>query len=706
MTKRHALAVAIGLITSSTAVIATAEHGEVPEVKVQAEREGLSLQYNQDTGPLQGADSAELLNRLPGAAVNSNGPLSGIAQYRGTYGDRVSVHIDGAHFVGGGPNAMDTPLSYAPGTLLKELSLTRGIAPVSITQESFGGHMHASLQRGEFGQGDQFKSGAQLDSRYSSHNQGSSTSALYYTSNQHHKLGASVSYDHGNDAKFVDSDKVKNSFYERDRFDLFYGFQSNNTGFNLNLAKNNTGDSGTAALPMDITSIDTDLVSADFYTQIGDSRLFVTLSYNDVDHTMDNFSHRTAPTMMMGSMPMAMPMNRLNTADGRNLSYKIQLNTPLANGELRLGLDSSNSEHNALITDPTNAMFSVENFNNSQRRILGGFVEWQLQSGQWLLETGVRHNRVSSDSDVVAFTGMMGMMGSNASQLADAFNDADRSRSDNNLDLVAKLAYQLDRHTTLSMGLAQKNRAPSYQERYLWLPLQATGGLADGRNYIGNLALDSEKAHELNLGIDWQTADTYFSVQAFYRDVDDYIQGTAVTDMSLAMAANMVSNMMPGNQDALQFNNVEAKLYGADMAYGKRLSDHWRLDGNLSYVRGKRKDVADDLYRIAPLNHRVTLTYSADNYQLSLESELFAQQNHVAEVNGEIRSDGYGLIHLRGQWQINPSLKLLAGINNLFDKAHANHLAGINRVADSDIAQGDRINGSGRSLVAGFNYRW
>jgi len=708
MTKRHALAAAIGLITSSTALLSVAENGEVPEVKVQAEREGLNLQYSQDTASLQGADSAELLNRLPGAAVNSNGPLSGIAQYRGAYGDRVSVHINGAHFVGGGPNAMDTPLSYAPGTLLKELSVTRGIAPVSVAQESIGGHMQASLQRGEFGQGDEFKTRGQLHSRLSSHNQGTSSSALFYSSNQHHKLGASISYDHGDDAKFTDSDKVKNSFYERDRFDLFYGFQSDDSGFNLNLARNNTGDTGTAALPMDIRSIDTDLINTDFYTQLGETKLSVKLSYNDVDHTMDNFTHRTAPSMvmMMGGMPMSMPMNRLNTADGSNLSYKIQLQTPLTNGELRLGFDSSDSEHNALITDPTNAMFFVENFNNSQRQVLGSFVEWQLETGQWLLETGVRYNRIRSDSDAVNFAGMMGMMGSNATQLANAFNNADRSRNDGNLDLVAMLAYQFDRHTTLNLGLAQKSQAPSYQERYLWLPLQATGGLADGRNYIGNLNLDSEEAHELTLGVDWQAAAVYLSLQTFYRDVDNYIQGTAVSDMSLTMAANMVSNMMPGNRDALQFNNVGAKLYGADMAYGKQLADHWRLDGNISYVRGKRTDVSDNLYRIAPLNHRLTLTYSADSYQLSLESELFAGQNHVADFNGESESGGYGLVNLRGQWQFSPALKLSAGINNLFDKAHANHLAGFNRIANSDIARDERINGAGRSLVAGINYLW
>src|SRR5690606_16096713 len=40
-------------------------------------------------------DTAELRRELPGANLNANGVLSGIAQYRGLYGDRVTVTLDG-----------------------------------------------------------------------------------------------------------------------------------------------------------------------------------------------------------------------------------------------------------------------------------------------------------------------------------------------------------------------------------------------------------------------------------------------------------------------------------------------------------------------------------------------------------------------------------------------------------------------------------
>ena len=53
-------------------------------------------------------DTATVLKDIPGANVNANGPVTGIAQYRGMYGDRISVVVDHLGIVSGGPNATIT----------------------------------------------------------------------------------------------------------------------------------------------------------------------------------------------------------------------------------------------------------------------------------------------------------------------------------------------------------------------------------------------------------------------------------------------------------------------------------------------------------------------------------------------------------------------------------------------------------------------
>ena len=77
-------------------------------------------------------DTATVLKDIPGANVNSNGALTGIAQYRGMYGDRISIVIDHLGVVSGGPNAMDAPLSYVSPMVTEILTVERGIAGAEV----------------------------------------------------------------------------------------------------------------------------------------------------------------------------------------------------------------------------------------------------------------------------------------------------------------------------------------------------------------------------------------------------------------------------------------------------------------------------------------------------------------------------------------------------------------------------------------------
>ena len=60
-----------------------------------------------------------------------------------------------------------------------------------------------------------------------------------------------------------------------------------------------------------------------------------------------------------------------------------------------------------------------------------------------------------------------------------------------------------------------------------------------------------------------------------------------------------MGNMMSGNgQDALQFSNIDAKIYGADIVWQATLTNDLVLSGNAAAIRGERTDEDDKLYRI------------------------------------------------------------------------------------------------------------
>jgi len=641
-------------------------------------------------------DTASLLTKVPGANINKNGAITGIAQYRGLYGDRVSINIDHAPSLTGGPNAMDTPLSYTPPMLLKSLEVHRGIAPVSVAQESLGGHMTANLDRGNFSTGNEAEFSGGIFSRFNSTSDGFSNALKSVVANKNHKVSILASHDEGDETRFDSNDEIGGTQYRRSRYDISYGWQNDSTVVEVFAGKLDTRDTGTPALPMDIGHIDSDMVGINLTKTFDDIVVSGNLSYNHVDHGMDNFSQRTAP------MPA---MFRQNKATAHNTAWSLQAKFPMAIGSsegfLTVGTDGNETVHDSTITNPNNAMFEVKNFEEVERDSYGVFSEWEGNIGNWKVETGIRYTRVSMDSGDVSASGMMGMMGVNAGILAANFNNGDLEEDYHNVDLVLNVSRELNANTTLNLGLGRKNRAPSYQERYLWLPLPSAGGLADGRSYTGNLDIDKETAYEVTVGIDWISQNAWANPQVFYRYIDDYIQGVPSTNM----VANMVSTMMSGNS-ALMFDNIDAEMYGADLGYGYKLSDHFSIEGTLSYVRGERDDEDDNLYRVAPLNNRLALVYVGHETELKIESVLYAKQSKVSSFNDEEKTSGYGIINLLGNHKINQQLTVSAGVENLFDHKYQDHLAGYNRNSDSDVAVGDRLPGAGRNLYVSFAYNW
>jgi len=230
--------------------------------------------------------------------------------------------------------------------------------------------------------------------------------------------------------------------------------------------------------------------------------------------------------------------------------------------------------------------------------------------------------------------------------------------------------------------------------------MESTGGLADGNTYIGDVELDAELSHEVNLGFDLTAGVFDVSPRVFYRNVDDFIQGVAVIG---GTAFELNAMPLPG-RELLQFSNVDAKFYGFDMNWAYRFDSEWSLRGVLNYVRGKRRDVSDDLYRIAPANTLYALDYDAEKWGVSVENHLFAKQDEVSAENNELRTGGYGTINISGYVLLTDAVTLTAGIENLLDKKYQDHLTGYNRAVNADIALDERLPGKGRSLYA--QARW
>lgn len=633
-------------------------------------------------------DAADVLRRLPGADRNANGRLSNIAQYRGMFGDRVAVTIDDLGVVSGGPNAMDAPLSYVSPMITETLTVERGVSSVASAHDAIGGHVGAKLARGAFGQDQGFGLSGMAGVRYADNGNTSTTAARASLANDSHRFSLLGQFDRGDDLS-TPAGRITPSELSRDRYDVSYGYQGERTTFLVYAGELRTRDTGTPALAMDIDYIDTSLYGAKLSRDVAaNATVSARIGYNDVLHGMNNFSLRPPPDSPM--------RYRENTTAGSGINYAVDAEFGFGDYALVTGVDGRTAAHDARITNPNNAMFFITAFNDVERDVLSGFAALRHSADATNWEIGLRYTNVSANAGNVGAGGMMGMMGSNAGALADAFNAADRDLEFNNVDAVVKYARQVTGNVTINVDAGTKTRAPSYQELYLWLPLAATGGLADGRNYVGNLGLRSERSVEIATGFEWETETFSISPQLYYKDVNDYIQGVPAT----SMPANMLASMM-GGEGALMFDNVDAEIYGFDVGWDVEVTSKIRIDGALNYSRGKRTDVDDNLYRLPPLNGILGLSFSESAWAIRGEMIAYAGQEKVSAYNGEQATAGYAIANAMITWSPWSNTRLELKGTNLFDRGYQDHLAGINRVSDSDIPVGTRLYGAGRTIVLG-----
>jgi iron complex outermembrane receptor protein len=123
------------------------------------------------------------------------------------------------------------------------------------------------------------------------------------------------------------------------------------------------------------------------------------------------------------------------------------------------------------------------NINDGERDRTALFGEWEKRfEPQWLTLLGLRYERVSTDAGMVhgynLATFPTGQQWRHDEPDTDAasFNNADRSKTDNNWDLTALAATRGRNGKDIEFGFARKVRSPNLYERYTW----STGRHDDG----------------------------------------------------------------------------------------------------------------------------------------------------------------------------------------------------------------------------------
>lgn len=636
-----------------------------------------------NTRPYEGPDATTLLSRTPGAARVGNGALSGQAQYRGLFGPRINLRVDGQSFATGGPNLMDPPLHYAPLPLIAALEIDRGVSPVS-AGPGLGGGMNAVFKRVDFAPSDALTLGYDLTAQARSVDDSTGFGGIAGAATESLRFNLLGAYEEGGDTEFPDGAVAASSF-ERGVFGVSAGVRFGAHALSLDARRQNTELSGNPPFGMDIRYFDADFARIGYAGALSGVRVEASIDYADVAHEMDNYSLRPPP-------PAAEQRN--SAAVASTLGADVSVAWALWGGEVQIGADRERVERNIDVANPNNANFRIGRLPDIEVARTGAFAQWTGDLGLFNAELGLRADRTDAEAGL-AWTGSAVPAG--VVNLAAAFNAADRTRSDDTLDAAAR--FWIDAHDGFAwrFTLARKTRAPGYVERFAWLPSSASGGMADGNIYVGDLGIEPEVALIAEVGFDYADGRAYLRPTVYLREIDDYIQGVPfdATPGVIDTPQEMVSSMN-GDPTPLRFANVDARLYGFDVDAGLRLNESWRVDAVASFVRGERRDIDDNLYRIAPPSLTASLAYERPAWSIAFEGRFVADQTEVSQTNSEAETDGYAVFSLLGDWVVRDGVRISGGVENLFDESYVDHLGGYNRIAGSDVGLGERLPGAGR----------
>ncbi|MBE7421687.1 MAG: TonB-dependent receptor [Zoogloeaceae bacterium] len=761
---------------SEVVIKASKEDGQataVPQTELQAARAATS-------------DTASLLKDVPGVSFYGAGGVSSLPAIHGLADDRLRIKVDGMDLIASCPNHMNPALSYVDPTNVGSMKVYAGISPVSVGGDSIGGSIVVETLAPKFaapGQGSLLEGEVGAFYRSNGNAVGGNVSATYATESFNitytGATAKSDNYDAGGSyrnfsvmaaanpanaaagvpyLRRLGSSEVGSTAYETRNHTLGVAFKS---GDHLVEAKLGYQDLPYQLYPnqrMDMLDNEQLRLNLRYLGKFGWGSLEARAYHEKVDHFMDfgddklyiygKLRKLTAPITDAYYVVNGMPMYTEGRTNGASVKADIELNP---RDLLRVGADWQTYRLNDWWTPAPDCGYTGAaanctggmapdtfwNIRDGKRDRMAVYGEWEAAwSKEWKTLAGVRYERVKTDSDDIQGYNAGMMYANSVVGTRQAWNNLDRTRTDNNVDLALLARNTVDSRRSFDYGFARKTRSPNLYERYPWstnsMAMEMNNFVGDGNGYAGNPNLKPEVARTLSITGDWHSEDrSYeFKVTPYYTDVRDYIDAvrrpTSGTDQNATRTTGFVK---------LTYANQAARLYGVDVSgripLGKTGMGDFGLKGLLNYTNGRNTDTDDDLYNIMPLNAKLTLTHRIGGWSNSVELLMVKSKNDVSAVRNEIKTPGYSLVNLRSSYTTG-KLRFDFGIENLFDRTYylplggaytgegatmsfnneagtvrpANLTAGSYGTSGSASMWGTAVPGMGRSLYAGVNYKF
>ncbi|MDM2968864.1 MULTISPECIES: TonB-dependent copper receptor [unclassified Citrobacter] len=587
--------------------------------------------------PVPASDGSDYLKTIPGFSQIRNGGTNGDPVFRGMFGSRLRILTDNGEMPGACPARMDAPSSYISPESFDVLTLIKGPETVLWGPGNSAGTLRFDREQPRFD-----KPGIQ------------GTASVLAASNNRWDENADISLgsedgylrlignkSRAGDYKDGNGDRVP-SKWDKWNGDMALGWTPDKDTLLEMTAGKGDGEARYAGRSMDGSRFRRESLGMRFEKSgIGEvfDKLEANIYYNYANHVMDNYSLRAPGMNMSGSMgsamehssamhsmsmPMAMQLDR-RTVGGRMMGTWLW-----SDYELRSGVDTQLSTHRSKDDDRWDKDARFHDYG------LFSELTW-LATEQSKVTGGARLDRVLVDN----FTD------TGSSQRTDLL-PAGFVRVEHNLAEMPVMFYA---------GIGYTERFPDYWE--LFSPTYGPGGSADVFDNV-----KTEKTTQLDIGAQYTGKRLNGWVSAYIGRVNDFI----------------LFRYDPHHPRISQVDNVNATIMGGEAGIGYQLTETWKTDASVAYSWGRNTDDYQPLPQIPPLEARLGLTWERGDWSSTGLLRLVSSQHRVAINEGNVvgkdfdSSAGFAIFSANAAYRLNKSVKLSAGVDNLFDKAYSEHL--------------------------------
>ncbi|HKL77096.1 MAG TPA: TonB-dependent copper receptor [Gammaproteobacteria bacterium] len=672
-----------GLITAAIAslslpAVAGAQES-LPEVPVEAEplRVPAVTQGTPEAfSPAPAADGGELLRAVPGVWGSRFGGAGIDPTIRGQDETQLNVLLDGSYIHGGCPNRMDPPTAYVAPETYDEVEVIKGNQTVVYGGGGSGGTVLFKRNTERFGPEERLR--GKVGGGYRSNSDTKEVFGDVATGNETGYARLIGNYADADNYEDGSGDEVRSAYTHTSGTALLGYTPDEHTRLELGLEAFRGEDVLYAGM-MDAPETENDAVRLRFDRKAATGfldGLKAEAYYNDVYHLMDNYSLRDS------GMRMRVPSDSVTYGGriqgdlfaGASTVWKVGVDYQFNNREANRFSDKMGNlaEVNWL------QAIMWPDVDTAQTGVFSE-VETELSTKD-RVKVGLRYDRVTAEAKRADEATDGGMT---PNDLYSQYNDgatADEVTEDNVGGLI-HYARDLDRHLTFHGTLSRSVRTADASERFI-----ASNRTKMMGDWVGNPAIDPEKHHQAEVGIQWQAEAAALSATAYYNDVTDYI----LRDLG---------NIDGNDNRANIYRNINATLIGGELTAQRKWAGHWLTRATASYVYGENDSDDTALAQTPPLEGTVGMDYQASRWNAGAEVRMAAKQTRVDLASGQDLQEtpAFAVVNLKGGVELGEHAHLKLGVDNLLDTTYAEH---INRVQDPNSGNPVLVNEPGRSVWA------